>query len=135
MTIKMQMPLEPKEGEAIMWGLAEIGDRMDEIPDDIWHPLNIIRYEGYGDSEIKEAIDSIWEVSFNDYMGTVFTQLESLILRVCIENTSWVDNYKENPMTKGDAHSINEAKQALRSLALKFEKLGIEINHIAGGVT
>lgn len=124
------IPISAKEGEALMWGLAQIGDHLDRIPTEADDPLFILLKEGHTRKEIAGAVEGLWEVAYADTLSGGWTTLEQLILRLCIENTSWVTAYRNQAPTRGNDGFIDEALGALRSLAKKFDQLGVEINHI-----
>lgn len=131
MSIKTKpIPLSAKEGEAIMWGLAQIGDHLDREPTEESDPLYILLKSGYSRKQIGECVEQLWPVAYSNYIGGGWTELEQLILRLCIENTSWISAYRNNEPSRGKDSFINEALSALRSLAGKLDLLGVEVNHI-----
>lgn len=124
------IPLTKKEGEAICWGLGRIGDFIEREPHGPADPLAILLAMGYTRNMITVAIEGLWDVAFGDVLPDEFTKLEGHILRLCIENTDWITVYRTAAPTKYSQPHIDEALSALRSLAAKFEKLGIEVNHL-----
>lgn len=125
-----KLPLTKKEGEAICWGLALIGDFIEREPTGPADPLAILLTLGYSRPVITRAIDGLWEVAYGDTLTDDLTDLERHILRLCVENTDWITIYRTCAPTKSSPPHIDEALAALRSLATKFEKLGIEVNHL-----
>lgn len=131
MTVEtLPIPITDKEGEALMWGLAQIGDYLDRTPTEASDPLYILLHAGYTRPQIKMGVEGLWEVAYGKYLGGGWTELEKTILRLCVENTSWITTYRTTAPTRDNPGFINEALGALRSLAAKFDKLGVEINHL-----
>ena len=124
------IPLTKKEGEGLMWGLAQIGDHLDREPTEPTDPLYILLQEGYTRPQIKDAVNGLWEVAYGDWLGEDWPTLERLILRLCVESTSWISVYRTTAPTRDSPALINEALTALRTLSAKLDKLGVEINHI-----
>lgn len=130
MDVETALPLSPKEGEAIMWGCAQIGDYIGQDVGDPTDPRFILLNAGWSREAIKTACEGLEEVACGTTLGPAYTPLEQAILRCCVENTSWIDAYRSNEPTKNSPACINQALAALRSLAGKLETLGIDINHI-----
>jgi hypothetical protein len=118
------LPLSRKEAEAIMWGLAQIGDYLDREPTDPADPLRRLLDLGYTRESIGETCEGLFAVAYGDWLASPLTSLEGDILRMCVESTSWVAAYSLEGI------STTEARTTLRSLAAKLDKLGIDINHI-----
>lgn len=125
-----KLPLTKKEGEAICWGLARIGDFIEREPDGPTDPLAILLTLGYSRPIIAKAVEGLWEVAYGDTLTGDLTELEGHILRLCVENTDWITVYRTSASTKYSKPHIEEALAALRSLAAKFDELGIEVNYI-----
>lgn len=125
-----KLPLTKKEAEAICWGLARIGDFIDREPDGPTDPLAILLTLGYSRPIITKAIEGLWEVAYGDTLTDDLTELERHIFRLCVENTDWITVYRTAAPTKDSPPHIDEALAALRSLAAKFDKLGIEVNYL-----
>lgn len=125
-----RQPITIKEAEAIMWGLAEIGDRPRRMAGDSTDPLRHLLDAGYSRSLISSTCIEMEVMCYTKFLSPPFTDLEAMILRLCIENTSWINAYRVNDPTKDSPAHIDEALATLRSLAAKLEAYGIEINHI-----
>jgi hypothetical protein len=125
-----RLPLTKKEGEALCWGLARIGDFIDREPDGPADPLAILLAMGYTRPAITVTVEGLWETAYGDTLTTDMTELERHVLRLCVENTDWITIYRTHAPTKNSPAHIDEALAALRSLATKFEELGIEVNHL-----
>ncbi len=128
--IHKKLPLTKKEAEAICWGLGRIGDFIDREPDGPTDPLSILLTLGYSRPMISKAIEGLWEVAYGDTLSDKFTELEGHILRLCVENTDWITVYRTAAPTKHSQPHIDEALTALRTLAAKFDELGIEVNYL-----
>jgi hypothetical protein len=124
------IPLNDKEAEALMWGLAQVGDNIDRKVEEPTDPLFGLMAMGYTRPAIAEAVGGLWEVAYGHKLEGDWTELEEAILRACVEQTTWINVYRTHPPTKDSPPHINEALKALRTLAAKLDKLGIEINFI-----
>lgn len=127
--MQTRVPLAGREAEGLMWGFAQIGDhafRADVTdPSD---PLYILLQEGYEPQEIQDCCEAMFEYAYADCLTDPFTELERTILRLSVENSSWVYHYQLHfPDQKG---MIREARAALRTLAAKLELFGIEVNFL-----
>lgn len=123
-----RVPIDEKEAEALVWGFAQIGDYAHLKPTGPNDPLHTLRDAGFGPKAIREACDTLFGVACTRWLCQPFTELELLILRVAVEQSSWLDHYRlhiEDP-----AEHVRVGQDALRSLATKFEAFGIEINLI-----
>lgn len=125
MTVMTRVPLTPKEGEAIMWGLGQITNYPDRGVLSETDPLGILLSEGFSREAIMETGNALYEVAYGDWLTDAITPLEKAILRVCVENTTWLSAYEQDMPSR-----LPEAKAALRSLATKFEAIDIHVNHI-----
>jgi hypothetical protein len=124
-----RLRLQTKELEAMMWGLAQISDLPEREPEDPTDPLAILLKEGWNREAIMEASTGLCEMVYMLTLAEPLTNLEKAILRVCIENTSWVASYIQLGPAGGNE---NDARKTLRELAKKFEEsFGIEVNIIA----
>lgn len=131
MTITSQrVPLSTKESEAFMWGLAQIGDYVSRITDDAADPLFILLAAGWSRRSIADACEELMPVVCTGSLTSELSPLERTILRLCVENTTWIDCYRTHEITADNPVLIEEALSTLRSLAAKLEQLGIEVNHI-----
>lgn len=126
----IRIPLAEKEGEALMWGLAQIGDYLNRRPNQPNDPLFILLNEGWSRKAIGEACERLFEVAYGDWLSEPWTDLERSILRCCIENTTWIETYRTHQPTAGNSAEITRALETLRSLATKLDAFGIEIAHI-----
>lgn len=131
MTITRQLiPLSTKESEAFMWGLAQIGDYVTRITADPADPLFILLAAGWPRRAIANACEELMPVVCAGSLTDELSPLERAILRLCVENTTWIDCYRTHEITADNPVLIEEALSTLRSLAAKLELLGIEVNHI-----
>lgn len=124
-----EIAITEKMGEAIMWGLAQIGDqprRQTKEPSD---PLFIL-LQKYDRSDIIHTVTEFWNVAYGDVISEPLTDLQKDILRVCIENTTWLQSYRDNPIIPDPEPMVREGKAALRELASRLEVFGIEVSHI-----
>lgn len=122
-----RVPITDKEAEALMWGLAQIGDHAHrKNVTDPSDPLFILLEAGHEPKAIQARCEEMFAHAYTNCLTDPFTDLERLILRLCVENSSWVWHYKEHLPEKPTM--AREARAALRSLAEKLEIFGIEIN-------
>lgn len=121
------LPITDKEAEALMWGFAQIGDHAFRTGvTDKADPLFILLEAGYQPQAIHEACEEMFPIVFTNCLAGPFTELETMILRLSVENSSWIFHYQLHfPESKG---MISEARAALRTLAAKLELIGIDIN-------
>lgn len=124
-----RVPINDKEAEGLMWGFAQIGDHADrEGVTDKSDPLFILLNAGYTPASIKDCCENMFELAYANCLTDPFTELERTILRLSVENSSWVYHYQLHfPEEKT---MIREARSALRSLATKLELFGIEVNFL-----
>lgn len=125
-----QTPLSMKEAEALMWCLGQIVNwpyRKDDGPGD---PLHTLLALGYTREAIMETGEEMFSIAYNKLLCEPLTALEKAILKVCVENTTWIGAYRTGKPTMHRPLMINEALQTLRLFAKKLEALGIEIVHI-----
>lgn len=122
-----RVPITDKEAEALMWGFAQIGDHaFREDVTDPADPLFILLKEGYKPQVIQDCCEGLFPYAYVNCLSDPFTELEALILRLAVENSSWVYHYQYHfPEEK---RMITEARAALRTLAEKLDLFGIEIN-------
>ena len=126
----LSVPITPKMGEAIMWGLAQIGDqprRTAEHPSD---PLFIL-LQRWPRREIMKTCAGMWQMAYGDVIREPLTDLQKDILRCCVENTTWLESYVHNELIGPSSLLVGEAKAALRELAAALEALGIDVNDIS----
>lgn len=129
MDSERKIRLETKELEALMWCLGEIADRPDRVPEDPTDPLAVLLAAGWPRDDIMEAATRLLEDVYMFHLGEPFEDIEREILRVCIENGSWVHAYIKLGPAGGTAE---DCRRALRELAKKLEEnFGIECNFIA----
>lgn len=126
----LQVPISLKEAEALMWVAGQIGNWPERKPKDDRDPLAVLLAAGYNRSAIMEAVGAIEQIAYNKLISEPLTALERDMLRVCIENTSWIETYRTHEPTAHVPALIEEALAALRSLAKKLDRFGIEITHI-----
>lgn len=119
------IPLEIKEAEAIMWGLGQIVNYPNRGVLSETDPLAVLLDEGYDRAAIMKAGNELFSIPYDKWIKDPLTDLEKSILRVCVENSTWVGTYAEK-----SPHLLNDAKATLRSLAKKLEPFSIEVNHI-----
>lgn len=121
--------LSVKEVECIMWCIGYIGDipnRPSNGPDD---PLTLLQ-QTYSTRDIVKACRQI-ESRFGCWVYTLPTGLQKIeqdILRLCVENTRWIEVYKDALPHRPDMKK--EAHDTLLSLARKFDEIGIEVNYM-----
>ena len=122
-----RVPITDKEAEALMWGFAQIGDHaFRENVTDPADPLFILLKEGYQPEAIHKCCEGMFEYAYANCLTDPFTELEKLILRLSVENSSWVYHYQLH--MPEETAMIKEARAALRSLAEKLEFFDIHIN-------
>lgn len=124
-----EVAITEKMGEAIMWGLAQIGDQPRRAATDPTDPLFVL-LQKYDRSDIIFTVTEMWPIAYGDWIREPLTDLQKDILRVCIENTTWLQSYRDNPIIPDPEPMIKESKAALRELATRLEAFGIEISHI-----
>jgi hypothetical protein len=120
-----RVQLTPKEGEALLWGLSIIRDVPERVPTEATDPLAVLFSLGWDRKDIMAAANDLYEFAYGDYIAEPLNDIDKDILLVCVENTSWLQPYVEHR-----PELLGVAKQALRGLAAKLEKFGIEVNHI-----
>lgn len=130
MTITItRVPIDDKEAEGLMWGFAQIGDHADRVGvTDPADPLFILLQAGYQPDAIKECCEGLFEFAYANCLSDPFTELERLILRLSVENSSWVYHYQLH--FPEHTTMIRDARAALRSLAQKLDLFGIEVNFL-----
>lgn len=121
----MRVPLTGKEGEALMFALTFVVDIPNRTPEEQNDPLAILFAEGFGRREIMACGPRLYDFCFGDYIEEPLSDVEKAILRVCVENTTWLQPYIDLK-----PEMVGVAKRTLRDLAAKLETLGIEVNHI-----
>lgn len=126
-----RIPLTSKESEGLLWGLAQIGDYINREVSDPTDPLFILLADGWQRRAIARACDDLSPVAVGNWLAGDWSALEQAILRLCVENTSWIEIYRTHDITADNPIMIEEALAALRSLARKLDAFGVEINHIA----
>ena len=122
-----RVPITDKEAEGLMWGFAQIGDHAyrTDVTDPA-DPLYILLKEGYQPDAINACCEGMFEYAYANCLTDPFTDLERLILRLSVENSSWVYHYQLH--MPDETGMIKEARAALRSLAEKLEFFDIHIN-------
>lgn len=122
-----RVPITDKEAEALMWGFAQIGDHaFREDVTDPADPLFILRVAGYQPQAIHECCEAMFEYAYANCLTDPFTDLERMILRLSVENSSWVYHYQYH--MPHETLMIKEARSALRTLAEKLELFDIHVN-------
>ena len=122
-----RVPITDKEAEALMWGFAQIGDHaFREDVTDPADPLFILLKAGYQPEAIHACCEGMFEYAYANCLTDPFTDLERLILRLAVENSSWVYHYQLH--MPEERLMIKEARAALRTLAEKLEFFDIHIN-------
>jgi hypothetical protein len=110
-----------------MWGFAQIGDHaFREDVTDPSDPLFTLLQAGYHPTAINTCCEGMFEYAYANCLSDPFTDLERLILRLSVENSSWVYHYQLH--MPQELVMIKEARAALRSLAEKLEFFDIQIN-------
>lgn len=123
--VTTRVPLTAKEGEAIMWCLGQIVNYPDRPVLSVTDPLGILLNEGFAREEIMDTGNGMFEIAYGDWLSDPLTPLQKAILRVCVENTTWVTAYVT------DMPSLAyEARATLRSLATKLEAFDVDVNFI-----
>lgn len=125
-----RIPLTSKESEALLWGLAQIGDHVQRTPVGSDDPLFILLEDGWPRRAIARACEELSPVAVGNWLAGGWSELEQTILRLCVENTTWITIYRTHDITAGDSVMIEEALATLRSLAAKLDSFGIEVNYI-----
>ena len=120
-----RVPLTQKEGEAIMWCLGQIVNYPDRELQSETDPLRVLIEEGFSREDIMETGNAMFEIACGDWLSDPMMPLQKSILRVCVENTTWIGEY-----LLVLPHMVKEANAALISLAHKFEAFDIHVNHI-----
>lgn len=120
-----RVPLTVKEGEAIMWCLGQIANYPDRPALSSSDPLAVLFAEGHERAEVMAAANAMFEMAYGDWLVDPTTALERSILRVCVENTTWITAYVQDLPGQ-----VPEAKATLRNLAGKLELVGVEVNYI-----
>jgi hypothetical protein len=126
MTIMMtRVPLAGKEPEALLWGLSQLTDQPHREPRGPDDPLAVLLSEGHERKDIVKAATALHEFSYDGHIVEPLTDLDKAILRVSVENSTWLYPYGEfRP------EYMATAKKTLRDLAAKLEMFGIEVNHL-----
>lgn len=122
------VPITKKEAEALAWGLAQIGDYLDREPTEASDPLFILLSDGFSHEAIGSTCTDLFIVAYSGVITSPLTNLEKAILRLCVENTSWIDSHHRS--VASSPAMISTAKQTLRSLAEKLEFFDITVNFI-----
>lgn len=120
-----RVPLTQKEGEAIMWCLGQIANYPDRKVLSETDPLSVLLNEGHARDEIMNTANAMFALAYGDWLSDPMTVLQKTILRVSVENTTWIGEYLRTL-----PHMVGEAKAALRSLATKLDAFDIHVNHI-----
>ena len=108
-----------------MWGLGQVVNYPDRAVLSETDPLGILLDEGFSREAIMKTGNDMFQVAHGDWLSDPLSNLEKAILRVCVENSTWVTCYVEHsPSIAG------QAKATLRSLAAKLEAFDIEVNFI-----
>lgn len=129
MTVQTRVPINDKEAEGLMWGFAQIGDHaFRENVTDPSDPLCILLEAGYQPQAIHECCEAMFEFAYANCLTDPFTDLERMILRLSVENSSWVYHYQLH--FPEQRVLIRQAREALRTLAEKLELFGIEVNYL-----
>ena len=129
-TETLQVPLVGREGEALLWGLAMIGDYTERVPDGPEDPLTILFEAGYTSSAVQNCSIALEVLAYGDCLTGPFTELESLILRLAVERSSFLTAYRDHVEGKHGTGLLAEAQAALRGLAEKLDQFGIEVQHL-----
>ncbi len=124
-----RVPINDKEAEGLMWGFAQIGDYADrEGVTDPSDPLVPLLKAGYQPQAIHECCEALFEFAYMKCLTDPFTDLEKMILRLSVENSSWVYHYQLH--FPEETVMIRQSREALRTLAVKLELFGIEVNYL-----
>lgn len=126
------IPLTAKEAEAIMWTIGQVTNFPDRPTTGDRDPLYVLFDMGFARADIMPTALAMQKWCFRDLAAIVkpVSVLQAAILRVCVENTTWITPYRTMEPTRGNPDMIEEALRTLRGLAVKLESLGIEITHI-----
>lgn len=120
--------LDEKDREIIAWGLGQIVNYPDRAPEGPGDPLFVLLDMNYPRAVIMPTAEAMFELAYGWTLTDALTALERDILRVCVENSSWVTAYIECGPTADDPSAAAASRGHLRSLAAKLDQLGIEIN-------
>jgi hypothetical protein len=122
------LQLTLKEAEAVLWGLSEITDSADAPPQRPAYAF-LLLLQDYRPAEILNACHEIQQnLRENGWAIAVpLTQIEKDILRLCAENTIWLGIYTWAVCNPG---MQRDAQEALRTLAVKLQKLGVRSRHV-----
>lgn len=123
-------PLYQKEKEALLWMLAEIAYRVTQKVSSPTEAVFILKAAGHKPKDIAKAVERVETQVFAGALTAPFSPLELLILQTCVEQSTWINQYRNGGATAGNQGFIDEALSALRTLAAKLEGFGIEITHI-----
>lgn len=121
----IRVPLSMKEGEAMMWCLGQIVNYPKRVPEHDTDPLRVLLNAGHLRKDINKTGEAMFHMVYNHWISEPLTPLEKDILRVCIENTTWVACYTQN--SPGE---VKDCLRVLREFAAKLEAFNIEISHI-----
>jgi hypothetical protein len=125
MTDIIKVPLDGREGEAIMWALGQIVNEPEREAYGPTDPLRVLLDAGHKRSEIMKVGEALFQFAYDDWITGPLTDVQRDILRVCVENSTFLIAYRQN-----FPGLLQEAEKALRTLAVKLEAFGIEVSHI-----
>lgn len=125
-----RVPINHKEGEAIMWCLGQIVNWPEREPEGPYDPLFVLLARGFNRAAIMDTGCEMYSIAYDHQLAEPLTALEKAILKVCVENTTWIDVYRRGEPTADNPAAINEALRTLRELSVKLEGFGIEIDRI-----
>lgn len=123
--MNIKVPLHGKEGEALLWGLSIIGDLPERDIEGPQDPLGVLLREGYSRNALAERCQALTEFAYGDCIVGPLIDIDRSILRVCVENTTWLEPYRDYY-----PEMLGTAKATLRSFAAQLETLDIEVSHI-----
>jgi hypothetical protein len=119
------IPLNEKEGEALLWGLSIIGDLPERDIEGPQDPLGVLLNEGFSRHDLAERCKALENFAYGNCIVAPLAEIDRSILRACVENTTWLKAYAQYL-----PELLDVAKAALRTFARKLDQLGVEVNHI-----
>lgn len=130
MSLLLLVPTNDKEREALVWGLGQLTNYPHRKTTGDTDPLQVLFNLGHRRTAIMRAANDLFEMAYSYNLHSDLSILQKDILRVCVENSSWVNAYITGDVTAHDPAQAEMARETLRSLSLKLDEIGIEINYI-----
>ncbi len=122
-----RIELTSEETVCVFWGLHDAADRPDRLVRGPTDPLAILLAEGFTRAQIVEGAmgieDGIEEGA--RYITPPLSDVQKSILRLCCENTTWIEQYRPAGLSEERRRAAHDT---IRTLALKLNEIGIEVN-------